>query len=288
MAGLLALLLDGFVVSGVVWPYIPQARAMREARDASAFSTHTSLIVIVSATLRLFFWFGKRFGTALLLQAVASIAAQLYMLRVVVGINNDVAAGRGGGANGSGGGAGASGALVGAALHAPRRAKERSFLDFKVADFWRWTDWESYLLFHATLFVALLALTGLFHPAAWYTEAIGTLSLGVEALLPLPQALANHRRGSTDGLSTVLIGSWVAGDLFKTAYAVGKGEPAQFIACGAAQLCVDLVIVAQMARLTGTPMPSSPSAGHLATLSGGAAGATRALPRRSTRDSAKP
>lgn len=228
------LLVDTFVVSGVVWPYIAQIRSMQSLKDASGFSTFTSLILIVSATLRIFFWFGARYGIPLLLQAIASILTQLYIMRVIVKINREKHVN---GINNS----------VGIILSVRKVAYyDRSILDFRSKDFWNWTDWESYLLAELGLVVILTTLSGIFHLNSWYTDLLGTCSLGIEALLPLPQVLKNYRRQNTIGLSTVLIASWFAGDAFKTVYAIMKNEPMQFIACGAFQLCVDCVLVGQI------------------------------------------
>lgn len=46
-----------------------------------------------------------------------------------------------------------------------------------------------------------------------YFEAIGFIGLCIEATLSLPQALRNHRRKSTEGLSLFLVFNWIIGDL---------------------------------------------------------------------------
>ena len=43
-----------------------------------------------------------------------------------------------------------------------------------------------------------------------------------------------------------LIGSWLIGDAFKTAYFFGTGAPIQFLVCGIIQLVVDVSILSQM------------------------------------------
>jgi hypothetical protein len=220
------MLVDLIVVSGVVWPWYDQARILLKSRDTSKFSKLTPLILLVSATLRIFYWIGARYGTPLLIQAVASIMTQLAMLWVVVKVENGPQRGGPG------------------VTMAPRRRVERSFLDFRAADFWKWTDWESFLLFELCLVVVAMTVTGVFHPASWYTSALGTLSLGIEAMLPLPQAVENHKQ-KKNGLSLVVLGSWVAGDAFKTAYAFFRGEALPFILCGSFQLLVDFFLVSQ-------------------------------------------
>jgi hypothetical protein len=206
---------------------------MLAKRDASGWSPHTSLVVLVSASLRVFFWAGKRFGTPLLLQALASIATQLAMTWVVVRVQDKDDAGPAGG---------------GGARVSPRR-RERSLLN--PADFWKWGAFDDYLVAYTVFLVAVMVVNGALHGVPGFVDALGGASLGVEALLPVPQAVANWRRRSTEGMSRVLIGAWVVGDAFKTVYAVAKGEPAQFAACGAVQLAVDCVILAQMAVYGG-------------------------------------
>jgi hypothetical protein len=275
-----SLLVDTFVVSGVVWPYLLQAsetlaaRAARRAGGgggssaAGGFSPLTSLVLLSSATLRvLFFACGKRFGLALLYQALASIATQLFVLFLLHpgGAAGAASAGAGAAALRAGpaaddlddagealddggvriasaarrrGGTAAAATGSGGALCPPltRRA------------FWRWPDFESYLIVYLGFAFACALLAGAAHPMpAWAVEAVGALALGIEALLPLPQALRNYARRSTAGLSRGLIFAWTAGDTFKIAYAAIKGEPLAFLLCGAFQLLVDLVILAQIA-----------------------------------------
>mmetsp|Transcript_28714 Transcript_28714/g.61223 ORF Transcript_28714/g.61223 Transcript_28714/m.61223 type:complete len:505 (-) Transcript_28714:107-1621(-) len=43
-------------------------------------------------------------------------------------------------------------------------------------------------------------------------------SIVLESCLALPQAIRNHRKGTTEGLSVVMVGGWVAGDFFKLCY----------------------------------------------------------------------
>jgi hypothetical protein len=246
-------LLGAFVVSGVVWPYYPQARSILAKRDAASFSTTTSLVIIVSATLRCFFWLHQSFGTALLLQAVASILTQFAMVWVVLRVQQD----------GAEGGSGVSGAAV----PVRRRREERSVLDLRPADFWRWTDFPSYVIFHAGFVVLMMLVSSLFRGSPFFAQLLGTASLGIEALLPVPTALNNARRKSTDGLSLVLIGSWAAGDAFKTLYAAANGEPVQFVLCGAFQLLVDVVICYQLVSFSSSSSPLFAAGG------GGAGGA---------------
>jgi solute carrier family 66, member 2 len=72
------------------------------------------------------------------------------------------------------------------------------------------------------------------------------MSLLIESILGLPQAIQNFNLKSTKGLSLVLIGSWFAGDFFKTIYFTLNGLPIQFILCGIVQIIMDCIILLQM------------------------------------------
>lgn len=179
-------LVDAFVVAGVAWPFIPQARSILRTGDANAYSLLTSLVVIVSATLRCFFWLNDRFETTLLVQAVVAILAHLAMIYVVVFVKQ-----RNRAANPTG-----------------KPLKTLSDLDWQ--QFWGWDDWESYAQVEMLLVMALMAAQVLFAGPA-YSQVLGTLSLGIEAMLPLPQAVKNFQNKSTQGVSSVMIVAWLAG-----------------------------------------------------------------------------
>ena len=78
-----------------------------------------------------------------------------------------------------------------------------------------------------------------------FVDALGIEALLIEACLPLPQCIANYSRKSTDGLSTFMIYTWMAGDAFKTFYYYYRSSPIFFLLCGCFQLTVDCIIFYQ-------------------------------------------
>lgn len=52
----------------------------------------------------------------------------------------------------------------------------------------------------------------------YFGEAIGLVSMGIEAMLGIPQAYSNWSRKSVEGLSIKMIGMWFLGDFAKTCY----------------------------------------------------------------------
>lgn len=229
--GLLAAAADCALIGGVVAPYLFATRSWRTARDTASFSKATSAVILVSQTLRVFFYFAlpvaARFRTALLLQSLAAIAGQLYVLRVLLRVQRVP--------------------HPGAALR-PARA-ERSILDCRSRDVGHWTDFESWVLFLGGLVVVLSSATtaAVGTPSASaYAGALGWLALGLEALLPVPQLLLNWKRRSTTGVSSVIIATWACGDAAKVVYAISLSQPLQFLLCGVFQIAVDAAILAQM------------------------------------------
>ncbi|CBZ28026.1 conserved hypothetical protein [Leishmania mexicana MHOM/GT/2001/U1103] len=77
-------------------------------------------------------------------------------------------------------------------------------------------------------------------------EVVGYTALGIEALLVLPQILRNARRRSTEGLTMLLILTWVCGDIIKVIYFIYAKQALPFIVCGCFQVFLDIVVVAQL------------------------------------------
>jgi solute carrier family 66, member 2 len=224
------LFVDVFTVAGVVWPYIPQGISIWKTKESESFSLLTSLVVIISATTRCYYWIEKQYPLPLFIQAIASVLAQLGMVFVVVRTrqHNKLEAVR-------------QGKATRASL-----ANKKTFADLDWSSFWAWDDFASFLQFEALFILTLMLFQAAFGSFYWYVELQGIMALGIEALLPVPQAIKNYKTKNTHGLSAILIGSWAVGDAFKVFYAVAKEAPAPFILCGAFQFCVDLVVAAQL------------------------------------------
>ncbi|GET89567.1 hypothetical protein, conserved [Leishmania tarentolae] len=77
-------------------------------------------------------------------------------------------------------------------------------------------------------------------------EVVGYMALGIEALLVAPQILRNARRRSTEGLTILLIFTWVGGDAIKLIYFIYTKQALPFIVCGFFQAVLDMVVVAQL------------------------------------------
>lgn len=79
-----------------------------------------------------------------------------------------------------------------------------------------------------------------------YVETLGFVAVFTESMLGMPQLLRNYRKKSTRGMSVEMVVMWLSGDLFKTLYFILRLAPTQFIACGAIQVTVDIIILFQV------------------------------------------
>ena len=80
-------------------------------------------------------------------------------------------------------------------------------------------------------------------PDSGYTHLIGYLGLAIEALLPLPQILANQRAQSCKGFRLSVLANWLAGDAMKVSFFFLAEEgkvPRAFKMCGLFQAACDV------------------------------------------------
>lgn len=117
---------------------------------------------------------------------------------------------------------------------------------FSTRSFWKWNHIFDYIYFLSIFTSILIISTIIFGNMDIYIEFIGFLSLFIEAMLGVPQSLKIYKRKSSEGLSSILIISWIIGDTLKTIFYIYKESPIQFIFCGIFQIIVDIIIIFQI------------------------------------------
>lgn len=114
-------------------------------------------------------------------------------------------------------------------------------------NFWQWRSRRPYWQFLAYYTVILAVLQVLVGTSKTYIQAQGFVALGVEAVLPIPQIIANQRAQSCKGFRLSVLINWLVGDVFKMSYffmAVG-GVPLAFKLCGFFQAACDCYLGVQ-------------------------------------------
>ncbi|XP_012267779.2 solute carrier family 66 member 2 isoform X2 [Athalia rosae] len=209
---------SGAMIFGGVVPYIPQYREIKRKEDSEGFSLYVCLALLIANTLRILFWFGKRFETPLLLQSILMNITMLMMVKVCINVRN-------------------KNQII--------KAKERVF-----------TDFQSYLDF-ILLFGAIGAVVMyLFVDVLIFVETVGLVAVLTEAMLGVPQLMHNFQQQSTEGMSITMVGMWTVGDTFKTCYFIAREAPVQFAICGALQVVVDISILGQVYLYRGSKTSS--------------------------------
>ncbi|KAK7864960.1 hypothetical protein R5R35_004943 [Gryllus longicercus] len=207
------------MVFGGVVPFIPQYREIKRTDDAEGFSLFVCLTLLIANTLRILFWFGKRYELPLLIQSIIMNITMLIMVNLCVTVKN---------------------------RNQIIRGRERVFTDFDTKYFWAWTDFISYVDFLIVFTIVTSFFMYLFVEISFFVELIGFLALFAEALLGAPQLLRNYQHKSTEGMSVAMVMMWTMGDTFKTCYFLLREAPLQFWVCGALQVCIDLFILLQV------------------------------------------
>jgi hypothetical protein len=167
------------VVGGAV-PFVPQYLLIRRTSSAEGFSLYVCLTLLAANILRIFFWFGKRFETPLLLQSGIMIAMMFALIKLCVDVRTR-----------------SNGSLPTAE---PTISYRRRFRDMNLDHFWHWHDFSSYIECALCYAIFCAIITFLFGNRWWFVEAEGLLAVLLEAALGLPQLLRNARKRSTRGM----------------------------------------------------------------------------------------
>ncbi|KAI8344284.1 PQ loop repeat-domain-containing protein [Chlamydoabsidia padenii] len=238
MIDIASVLLSLGMVFGPVIGYIDQYRLIYKDGTSAGFNPKTCAILLFANILRIFFWFGERFDTTLLVQSIVMILSQLILLEIVVRYRPTLSWIDEHRRNSNSSRSSASSLSI-EADHPWHRAWQKRHL------FWQWSTYLEYLNF-LLAFTTIIALLYIFmNRLPFFIDLLGIISLGIESTLPLPQCISNYKRRSTDGFSLLVLASWFLGDGFKVFYYIYTKAPFQFIGCGIVQLTIDSVIVLQ-------------------------------------------
>jgi solute carrier family 66, member 2 len=223
-----------FMIVGPAASFLIQISKIKQTNSSEGFSKIVILILLLANILRIFFWVGKRFTVVLLFQSIIMIIIQLYLLYICLIYSNAYKSFR----------------------QITKDAKgecKASIYKFspphlsKLSEFWQWIHLSDYMYFLVLLIIVVSVFSKMIgYDNIYYVEFLGSLATGIEALIGIPQVIANFLEQSTGSLSIGMILFWLFGDSFKTAYFVINNQPSQFLYCGTFQLITDFIIVFQI------------------------------------------
>ncbi|XP_077297909.1 solute carrier family 66 member 2 isoform X5 [Arctopsyche grandis] len=207
------------MVAGGAAPYIPQYLHIRRNADPDGFSLYVCLALLLANTLRILFWFGKRYEMPLLIQSIIMNITMFIMIHLCVSVQK-------------------KNQII--------QARERIFTDMERKYFWAWTDFQSYVDCMLVFSVIGATITYFLIGLPIFVETIGFLAVFTEAMIGAPQISKNHQNKSTEGMSLSMVIMWLCGDVFKTVYFLVRSAPPQFWFCGSLQILLDIVILFQV------------------------------------------
>mgnify|MGYP003362417396 CR=1 FL=1 len=110
--------------------------------------------------------------------------------------------------------------------------------------FWQWKDARKYWYFLVFLVASLSILQYYFHKKEHFGIILGSASFIIESSLPLPQIMLFKRIQTVQNFKTILLLSWLAGDLTKISYLLyGTNNIGMiFIVAAVFQMSLNLVI----------------------------------------------
>jgi len=202
-----------FLIASPVTSYADQIVSIHRSKTSAGFSLDIPLIMLLASILKVFYWFGEHYDTALLVQAMLMIAVQITLLKVA--LDNRPPSGEKNGLQ-----------------HIPFAGHSRSALEELLSvrrpyDFWRWSNSKSYFVFLG-YFAGSLAVIQILLPWLAYSPAyvglLGYTGLAIEATLPLPQIYKNHSARSCKGFRVSVIINWLMGDAMKMCYFFGAAS----------------------------------------------------------------
>jgi len=219
-----------FIIISPITSYADQTYSIHRTKSSAGFSLDIPLIMLVASLLRVFYYPGAKFDTALLIQSFIMIVIQLVLLKVALDHRPSPSS---------------KGGEAAIPFAGPR---DRDFEIPRPYNFWQWRSHKPYWQFLLYLFIALTALELLISPIptlySIYSASLGAIGLSIEATLPLPQILSNYQSRSCKGFRVSVLASWIAGDIMKMFwfFTATSEIPWTFKLCGIFQMCCDLFL----------------------------------------------
>ena len=216
------------IVIGPSIGYICQGMKFKINKKSKGFCLSICLKTILSSIFKIYFWVGKRYNIYLLYQAILVLLLQYYIIifylkysekdcmKIVILQKKD---------------------------KFPKSI--RSFFDLK--NFWRWDNLFSFIFYSIVLCILIGFVCYIFgiHNKI-FLEILGYVSTAIDVCLGMPQIYTNYKLKNSRSLSTIMIVSFLFGDIFRTYYYISTKSPFQFILCGFMQVSINIILMLQI------------------------------------------
>jgi len=237
------ILLDLFMTFAPSLNYLFQAQKFKQTKSSKGFSIFLCLVTLLSHTLKVFFWFGKKFKFTLLLQSILVINMQLYLIHLCIKYKELKIS------------TSSVSLLYNNKNLLPNKFKLKNFIKSSMdctktlnsTLIWRWNTAIEYYKFYFLIIFTLSALSIYFGiNNIYYINVIGIFSVFLEMLCTLPQIIELHKSKNPNNISKIMVFMWFSGNILKIYYNTVNNSPMQLIIGSYIQVFFNIILICQM------------------------------------------
>ena len=221
-------IMNFLIVVGPSIGYISQGIKFKINKKSKGFCLSMCLKTILSSIFKIYFWVGKRYNIYLLYQAILVLLLQYYIIIFYLKYSEKDCM-----------------KLVQWQKKNKFSKTLKNFFDLK--KFWGWDNLFSFLFYSVVLGILIGFVCFIFgiHNKI-FMEILGYIATAIDVFLGLPQIYTNYKLQNAHSLSTIMVGSFLLGDTFRTYYYVTTKSPFQFILCGFLQVTINIILMLQI------------------------------------------
>ena len=234
------IILDFFMAISPSVNYLFQARKFHKTKSSTGFSNFLCLTTLLSHTLKIFFWFGKRFKYTLLIQSVLVVLIQLYLIFLCIKFKEEKN----------------ENSIKNSINKNNKKEKIKkcfhiTFLDWsktlKIKFIWRWDHIMEYYKFYfliVLLLVIFSVVVGIQNK--YYINIIGAISILLETACCVPQIIEIYKTKNQKNISKLMVLLWIGGNIIKIYYNIMNKSPIQLIIGSCIQVTLNVVLINQI------------------------------------------
>ena len=236
--------LDFFVALSPSINYLFQARKFKKTKSSKDFSHYLCLITLLSHSLKVLFWLGKRFKYTLLIQSILVIIVQLYLIFLCIKFKGEVNKTLSDSNN----------KAITTQNNMFSKIKKFIYDNFlnwsKTVNkklIWKWTSVNEYYKFYFLVIMLLSIFTyAIGIKNKYFIDIIGTVSIIIDMASSLPQVIEMHKSKNPKNISKIMVLLWINGNCVKIYYNVINKSPIQLIIGSCIQVFFNIILLFQI------------------------------------------
>ena len=233
------IVLDFFMALSPSANYLFQVRKFYKTKSSKGFSNFLCLTTLLSHTLKVYFWFGKKFKYTLLIQSILVVLVQLYLIYLCIKFKEDN-----------------KNSIKNSFNNNNKKIKikkciRNTFLDWSktlnIKFIWRWEYIIEYYKFYflSVLLLVILSVTiGIKNK--YYINIIGIISIILETLCCVPQIIEMYKTKNQKNISKLMVFLWLRGHIIKIYYNIINKSPIQLIIGSCIQAIFNFILMNQI------------------------------------------